>query len=174
MADKADKNGAANAETPPQVQMKILGQFIRDMSFENIVAQKGVAGDMKPDVNVQVSLDGKKRPTDHQYEVVCKFQINAKNKGTEDTLFVMELDYGGIFHIENVPNEQLHPFLMIECPRMIFPFARRIVHDIIRDGGFPPLNLDTIDWVTLYRQNMARQAEAAMAAEKDKPKEDKS
>lgn len=162
MAAKAKKNGSAEAKAPPQVEMKVLGQFIRDMSFENIVAQKGIAGDMTPDVNVQVSLDGKKRPTEHQYEVLCKFQITAKNKGTEDTLFLMELDYGGIFQIQNVPTEQMHPFLMIECPRMIFPFARRIVHDIIRDGGFPPLNLDNIDWMALYRQNLARQqAEAA-------------
>ena len=170
MADKAKENGSAKNETPPQIEMKVLGQFIRDMSFENIVAQKGIAGDMTPDVNVQVSLDGKKRPTEHQYEVLTKFQISAKNKGTEDTLFLMELDYGGIFHIENVPNEQLHPFLMIECPRMIFPFARRIVHDVIRDGGFPPLNLDSIDWLSLYKQNLARQQAEAAKAEPEKPK----
>ena len=76
----------------------------------------------------------------------------------------MELEYGGIFHIENVPQDQMHPFLMIECPRMLFPFARRIVHDVIRDGGFPPLNLDNIDWMNLYRQNLAQQAEAAKNA----------
>lgn len=163
MADKAESNGAEKAAEPAQVQMKILGQFIRDMSFENIVAQKGMGGELTPDVAVQVSLDGKKRPGDNQYEVICKFQITSKNKGTEDTMFVMELDYGGVFHIANVPDEQLHPFLMIECPRMLFPFARRIVHDVIRDGGFPPLNLDTIDWIALYRQNLARQAEAAKA-----------
>lgn len=169
MADKAETNGADKATQPAQVQMKVLGQFIRDMSFENIVAQNGMGGEMTPDVAVQVSLDGKKRPGDNQYEVICKFNITSKNKGTEDTLFVMELDYGGVFHIENVPDDQLHPFLMIECPRMLFPFARRIVHDIIRDGGFPPLNLDTIDWITLYRQNLARQAEAAKASETEKP-----
>lgn len=171
MADKAKKNGAEKAKTQPQIEMKVLGQFIRDMSFENIVAQKGISGDMTPDVNVQVSLDGKKRPTENEYEVLCKFQITAKNKGTEDVLFLMELDYGGIFHIENVPTEQLHPFLMIECPRMIFPFARHIVHNIIRDGGFPPLNLDTIDWLALYRKNVARQqAEAAKGKKQDPPK----
>jgi len=162
MADKAEGNGAAAEQ--PQVKMQILGQFIRDMSFENIVAQKGVAGDATPDVNVAVSLDAKKRPTEHQYEVVSKYKVTAKNKGTNDTLFLMELDYGGIFHIENVPDEQLHPFLMIECPRLLFPFARQIVHNVIRDGGFPPLNLDSIDWVSLYRQNLARQAEASKAA----------
>ncbi len=165
MADKAENNGAAKPEEAPQVQMKVLGQFIRDMSFENIVAQKGITGDTTPDINVQVSLDGKKRPGDHQFEVNCTFKIMAKSKESGDNLFLMELDYGGIFHIENVPNEQMHPFLMIECPRMLFPFARRIVHDTIRDGGFPPLNLDTIDWVALYRQNLAHQAELAKKAQ---------
>jgi preprotein translocase subunit SecB len=164
MADKAENNGAGAAQTPAQVQMKVLGQFIRDLSFENIVALKGITGDVTPDINVQVSLDGKKRPGDNQFEVSCKFKITANNKGTEDTLFLLELEYGGIFQIENVPTEQLHPFLMIECPRMLFPFARRIVHDVIRDGGFPPLNLDNIDWIALYRQNLERQAELAKAA----------
>jgi preprotein translocase subunit SecB len=157
MADKAETNGAA--AQAPQVQLKVLGQFIRDLSFENIVSQKGATGDVSPDVSVQVSLDAKKRPTDNQYEVVSKYTISAKNKGTEDNLFLLELEYGGIFHVENVAQDQMHPFLLIECPRMLFPFARRIVHDIIRDGGFPPLNLDNIDWVALYRQNLARQAE---------------
>lgn len=161
MADKAESNGAAAAQQASQVKMQVLGQFIRDLSFENIVAQKGITGDLTPDVNVQVSLDGKKRSTDNQFEVLTKYTITAKNKDGDKTLFLMELDYGGIFHIENVPDDQMHPFLMIECPRMLFPFARRIVHDIIRDGGFPPLNLDNIDWVGLYRQNVARMAETA-------------
>ena len=164
MAEKAEGNGAA-AEAP-QVKMQILGQFIRDLSFENIVAQKGISGEAVPDVNVAVSLDAKKRPADHQYEVISKYKVTAKNKGTDNTMFLMELDYGGIFHIENVPDEQLHPFLMIECPRLLFPFARQIVHNVIRDGGFPPLNLDSIDWVSLYRQNLARQAESQKAAAK--------
>ncbi len=168
MAEKAENNGAEQAAAPAQVQMKVLGQFIRDLSFENIVALKGINGDVTPDVSVQVSLDGKKRPGDNQFEVSSKFKITAKNKGTDDTLFLMELDYGGVFLIENVPADQLHPFLMIECPRMLFPFARRIVHDVIRDGGFPPLNLDTIDWVALYRQNLEQQAAAAKASEQKK------
>jgi len=76
-------------------------------------------------------------------------------------LFVMEMDYVGVFHVENVPDDQLHPFLLIECPRMIFPFIRRIVSDVTRDGGFPPLNLENIDFVQLYRNEIARrQAES--------------
>ena len=169
MADNAETNGAAAAEQAPQVKMQVLGQFIRDMSFENVVAQKGLTGDLTPDVNVQVGLDAKKRPTENQFEVTTKYTITAKNKAGDETLFLMELEYGGIFHVENVPDEQMHPFLMIECPRMLFPFARRIVHDVIRDGGFPPLNLDNIDWMGLYRQNLARQAETAKTEAEAKP-----
>ena len=150
-----NENGAAAAQpTPPQ--MKILGQFIRDMSFENILAQKPVSGDVQPDIQVQVSLDGRKRDDDKQYEVISKFKVTSKNKNGDETLFLLELEYGGIFHIDNVPEEQLHPFLLIECPRMLFPFVRRIVSDVTRDGGFPPLNLENIDFMQLYRQEIAR------------------
>lgn len=161
----AEADNGASPQTPPQIKMQVLGQFIRDMSFENIVAQKGVQGEVTPDVQVQVSLDGKKRPTENQYEVIAKFKVTAKNKGTEDMLFLMELDYGGIFAIENVPEEQMHPYLMIECPRMLFPFIRRIVADVTRDGGFPQLNLENIDFVNLYRQTMLQRQAAQQAAE---------
>ena len=158
------ENGEATPQQPAAVKMQVLGQFIRDMSFENIVAQKGITGDVKPAVNVQVALDAKKRPTDNQFEVAIKLNITSKSEDGAATYFVFELDYAGIFHIENVPDEQMHPFLLIECPRMVFPFVRRIVNDVTRDGGFPPLNLDTIDFVQLYRQNIAtQQAEAAKA-----------
>jgi preprotein translocase subunit SecB len=73
---------------------------------------------------------------------------------------LLELEYGGIFKVENVPEQQLHPYLLIECPRMLFPFVRRIVADVTRDGGFPPLNLDQIDFLALYRQQLAQRAAA--------------
>ncbi|MCA0908109.1 MULTISPECIES: protein-export chaperone SecB [Ruegeria] len=156
--EKAAENTAAKAA--PQVQMRVLGQFIRDMSFENVMAQKGVSGDVQPEIAVQVNLDAKKRPADHQFEVSIKLNLTSKAKGLEDVLFLCELDYCGLFHVEGVPEDQLHPFLMIECPRMLFPFLRRIVSDITRDGGFPPVNLDNIDFVALYRNElMRRQAE---------------
>ncbi len=160
------ENGAAEgtATEQPQVQMKVLGQFVRDLSFENVMAQKGASGEVQPDVQVQVNLDAKKRPTDNQYEVAIKLQITSKTKSSGDTLFVMEIDYVGIFLIQGVPDAQLHPFLLIECPRMTFPFLRRIVSDVTRDGGYPPLNLETIDFVQLYRQEVARQQAAAAPA----------
>lgn len=152
------------AAVPAQPQMRVLGQYIRDMSFENIMSQKGGGADVQPDVQVQVNLDAKKRGADNQYETAIKLNVTSKAKEGDTVLFVLEIDYVGVFHIENVPEDQMHPFLLIECPRMIFPFLRRIVSDITRDGGFPPLNLENIDFLTLYRNEVARrQAEASPA-----------
>jgi preprotein translocase subunit SecB len=152
----AEENGGA-----PQMKMSVLAQFVRDMSFENMVAQKGLASaDVQPDIQVQVSLDARKRPQEFQYDIVTKFKVTSKNKVNGDTLFLLEVDYGGIFHVEGVPEDQLHPFLLIECPRLLFPFVRRIISDVTRDGGFPPLNIDTVDFVALYRQELARRAQA--------------
>ncbi|MBK4217609.1 protein-export chaperone SecB [Paracoccus caeni] len=155
----------------PQVKMQILAQFIRDLSFENAVATKGAPqGEVQPEITVQVSLDARKRGADHQYEVMTKFRVTSSNKSDNTTLFLAELDYGGVFHIEGVPEDQLHPFLMIECPRILFPFVRRIISDLTRDGGFPPFNMDPVDFVALYRQELQRRAqsqqtEAAPAAD---------
>ncbi|MEM8581993.1 MAG: protein-export chaperone SecB [Pseudomonadota bacterium] len=156
------QNGAAAEAKPPQ--MKILGQFVRDLSFENIAAQKGTDSSSQPDVQVQVNLDATKRSSDSQYEVATKLNISAKTKDTGDVIFALELDYAGVFQIDNVPEEQIHPFLLIECPRTTFPFLRRIVSDVTRDGGFPPLNLEMIDFMALYRQEVARRTAAKQAS----------
>ena len=146
----------AEKAAAPQPQMRVLGQFIRDMSFENIMAQKGAPTDVQPDVKVQVNLDAKKRSGENQYETAIKLNITSKGKDTDTTLFVFEIDYVGVFQIEGVPDDQMHPYLLIECPRMIFPFLRRVVSDVTRDGGFPPLNLENIDFLSLYRNEIAR------------------
>ena len=166
----AEENGAAPATDPTQQRelprMQILGQFIRDLSFENIAAQKRLQSQAQPDIQVQVALDAKKRDTDDQYDVIVKLKIDAKTKDeAKQPIFLVEMDYVGIFKIENVPNEQLHPFLMIECPRMLFPFLRRIVSDVTRDGGFPPLNLENIDFLQIYRTELARRAETKKTAD---------
>ena len=144
----------------PQIQMNILGQFTRDLSFENVMAQKGTASQGAPDISVQVNLDAKKRSTEDQYEVMIKLNIESKAKESGDQLFLMEIDYVGVFRIQGVPEEQMHPFLLIECPRMLFPFLRRIVSDVTRDGGYPPLNLENIDFVQIYRAELARRQSA--------------
>jgi len=154
-----------NEITPPK--MNILAQYVRDLSFENILAQKGVDGELNPEIQVNVNIDAKKRTTDKQFDVIIKLRVDSKSKNTNNILFVLELDYGGVFQIENVPDDQLHPYLLIECPRMLFPFLRRIVSDVTRDGGFPPLNLENIDFLKLYRQEVDRRKNAK---EKNGPK----
>ena len=151
--------------------MNILAQYIRDMSFENELAKKGIVGEVAPEVQVQVNLDAKKRSSENQYEVAIKLNISSKSKSAGEPLFVLELEYGGVFQVTGVPDEQLHPFLLIECPRMLFPFIRRVVSDITRDGGFPPLNLENIDFLQLYRSEISRrQGEMqSNASEHDKP-----
>lgn len=158
---------AAAAATPQQIRMQVLAQYIRDLSFENMVVQKGLSGtEVQPDIQVAVSLDARKRSVPNQYDVITKFKVTSRNKVGGETLFLLELEYGGTFHIEGVADDQLHPFLLIECPRMLFPFVRRIISDVTRDGGFPPLNVDQVDFMALYRQELARRAQAAVPAEK--------
>ena len=136
MSDKNQKDST---------KMKILGQFIKDLSFENIAARESKQGTGSPNIEVKINLDASKRTQDDQYNSSIKISVESKDTETNENIFLLELDYGGIFMIENIPDDQLHPFLMIECPRMLFPFVRRVVHDVTRDGGYPPLNLDAID-----------------------------
>ena len=164
MADEAQPAAAPQqGQVPPQPILKVLSQYVRDMSFENVAAQKGKAPTGQPNFNVQVGLDAQKKGDKH-FEVVIKLQVNASFE--KDTLFILEIEYAGLFEVDNVAEQQLHPFLLIECPRQIFPYLRRIVSDITHDGGFPPLNLDNIDFLNLYQQELQRraQAEAATAA----------
>jgi preprotein translocase subunit SecB len=145
---------AKEDETPQAPALRVINQYTRDLSFENIAAQNSL-GQVNPEVNVQVNLDAKKLKDD-QYEVILKLNVSAKDG--EQAVFMLEIDYAGMFEIQNVPEEQLHPFLMIECPRLIFPFVRRIARDVTADGGFPPLNIDNIDFLALYRNELTRRA----------------
>jgi preprotein translocase subunit SecB len=170
----ADENqagdSAAPAGTPPQMRMQVLSQYIRDMSFENVAVQKGLSGtDIQPEVQLAVSLDARKRSVANQYEVITKYKLSSRNKANGDTLFLLELEYGGNFLIEGVADEQLHPFLLIECPRILFPFVRRLMADITREGGFAPVSIDTVDFLALYRQELARRAQTQPAVSADRP-----
>jgi preprotein translocase subunit SecB len=162
--ETAAENGTAT-QPQQQVRMQVLAQYVRDLSFENVVAQKGLSeGEVQPDIQVAVSLDARKRQIESQYDIITKFKVTSKNKVNGDTLFLLELEYGGTFLVEGIPEAQLHPFLLIECPRILFPFVRRIISDVTRDGGFPPLNVDQVDFMALYRQEMARRAQTQTAA----------
>ena len=137
-------------------KMQILGQFIKDLSFENIAAQESKQGTGAPNIDVQVKLDASKRTHDDQYNCSIKINVESKDAETNENIFLLELDYGGIFKIENIATDQLHPFLMIECPRMLFPFVRRVIHDVTRDGGYQPVNLDSINFLSMYKANVDR------------------
>jgi preprotein translocase subunit SecB len=137
-------------------KMQILGQFIKDLSFENIAAQESKQGTGTPNIEVKINLDASKRTQDDQYNSSIKISVESKDTKSNKNIFFLEVDSGGIFKIENIPDDQLHPFLMIECPRMLFPFVRRVVHDVTRDGGYPPLNLDSIDFLAMYRAEVDR------------------
>ena len=155
MAD--EETGAA--ATP---RMQNLTQYVRDLSFENIAAQKGfVSSEGKPDIKVQFGIDAQQKSAEH-YEV--QLTVKVESELAKTPIFILELEYGGIFLLQNVPQEQIHPLLMIECPRLMFPFVRRIVSDVTRDGGYPPLNLDQVDFLALYRAEVTRR-QAAEGAE---------
>jgi preprotein translocase subunit SecB len=166
----ADENQAGTAGAPaPQMRMQVLSQYIRDMSFENAAVQKGLSGaDIQPEVQLAVSLDARKRAVANQYEVITKYKLSSRNKATGDTLFLLELEYGGNFLIEGIAEEQLHPFLLIECPRILFPFVRRLIADISREGGFAPVTIDSVDFLALYRQELARRVQSQQAAAAEK------
>ncbi|GGL55111.1 protein-export chaperone SecB [Wenxinia marina] len=169
MTDNPDPTGAgapAGAEaTQSRPTTKVLTQYIRDLSFENGLATKAITGEVKPQIAVQVNLDARRRGNENQYEVITKIKATSKNQGGDETLFVCELEYAGIFQVEGVAQEQLHPYLLIECPRLTFPFVRRILSDVTRDGGFPPLNLDQIDFLEIYKQEIQRRVAAGQGGE---------
>ncbi len=148
MADEIElsqaENGFDGGELP---QVQILTQYIKDLSFENPNAPASLQSTEQPRIDVNVSVNAK-RGSDNVFEVELK--INAKAVADEVTSFVVDLVYAGLFGLTNVPDEALEPFLIIEAPRIIFPFARRIIADSVRDGGFPPLMLDPIDFAALY------------------------
>ncbi|HET7408582.1 MAG TPA: protein-export chaperone SecB [Paracoccaceae bacterium] len=154
-------DGGAAAAARPAPNLRILAHFVRDLSFENVAALQGSPTQGTPEINVSVNLDGG-AIAENRYQVGMK--VNATAKVEDTTRFIVELDYVGVFEITNVPKEHLHPFLFIECPRQILPYARRVISDVTRDGGYPPLMLDNIDFAALYRQKLeemrAKQAAA--------------
>ena len=156
MTDKTNEQEVAASVQP---QMKVLNQFIKDLSFENIASQKGLSVESThPNININVNLEAKKRSVNNQYDVIIKISILSKAKKTKDVFFILEMDYAGIFEINNIPSDQLHPYLLIECPRIMFPYLRRIIADITRDGGYPPLSLDQIDFLAMYQAELEKRS----------------
>jgi preprotein translocase subunit SecB len=153
-------------EAPPPPQLNVLAQYTKDLSFENPNAPGSLAPQQQqPAINIQINVNAS-NISETDYEVALSVEGKAESAGK--VMFSFELVYAGVFRIVNVPKENLHPLVMIECPRLLFPFAREIIATAVRDGGFPPLMLDPVDFVGLYRQNIERQ-EAQMQASQIKP-----
>ncbi len=131
------------------VQVGILAQYVKDLSFENPNAPRSLQQGVQPNIELNVNV-GARRASEDVYEV--ELRIEARAKTPEFTAFACDQLYVGLFGLKNVPEEALEPFLVVEAPRILFPFARRIIADTTRDGGFPPLMLDPIDFATLYLQ----------------------
>ncbi len=161
MADQTPAGAAPTANTAPSYSL--VGQYIRDLSFENPGAPGSVllAGP-NPNFNVGINVGVKKQAED-LYAV--EISLNAKADRDSNVLFNVEMVYGGVFRIKNVPENALPQLLMVECPRMIFPFARHILATTVQNGGFPPLMMEPVDFMALYVQNVRNlQAQQAAAA----------
>lgn len=152
----AAPDAANGADGGPQVS--ILTQYVKDLSFENPNAPQSLQMEVAPRIEINVNVNAR-RASEEMFEVELKISASA---ATDDKVsFVVELLYGGLFALRNIPPEALEPFLVVEAPRILFPFARRIVADATRDGGYPPLLLEPIDFASLY---MAQQAKAQPGA----------
>jgi preprotein translocase subunit SecB len=158
----APQAGAPQAATQAP-RLTIMSQYIKDLSFENPRAPGSLEpGKSRPEIQIRVDARAQELGSE-RYEIT--FQLHCEAKSGDDPVFMVELTYAGLFSLSNVPQESLQPVLLIECPRLLFPFARRIVADVTRDGGFPPLMIDPIDFVTLYR----RRQEQAQAGSQPQP-----
>src|SRR5262249_11489986 len=137
-----------------QAQLSVLGQYIKDFSCENPNAPRSLQPTQtQPAINIQINV-AVQQLAETDFEVSLKLEGKAESEG--NVLFVFDLLFAGVFRIVNVPKETLQPLVMIECPRLLFPFAREIVATTVRNGGFPPLLLDPVDFVALYQQRVAQ------------------
>lgn len=155
MNDATETPPPAGAEAGGAPTLNVLAQFVKDLSFENPGAPQSLTGRANPSINININVNA--RPlADEDYEVELALDIKANDK--DSVIFAIELKYGGVFRLLNIPQENIQPLLLIECPRILFPFARQIVAGASRDGGFPPLMIDPIDFAALYRQRAGQQA----------------
>jgi preprotein translocase subunit SecB len=169
--DASKTNGDGPTAAPAQsaasaAQLSVLGQYIKDLSFESPGAPQTLqTPGQNPQLKVGVNVNAAPRAEDN-YEVSLNVEVNAKNDA--GAIYTVELVYGGLFRLKNVPENLLQPVLFVDCPTILFPFLRRVLADVTRDGGFPPLMLDPIDFGRLFAQNLARARGEAEAKTKAK------
>ncbi len=153
--------GPAQPQDPaPAPQLSVLAQYVKDLSFENPNAPRSLQTNTQPQINISVNVTANPI-ADSDVEVTLRLEGKAEAAG--QVMFNIELEFAGVFRIVNVPQEQLQPIILIECPRLLFPFAREIVATAVRNGGFPPLMLDPIDFVALYQQRLSQLASQPIA-----------
>jgi len=145
---------SAGADIGADAQLAVVAQYVKDLSFESPGAPQTLQGpgenpELKVGVNVHAGPRG-----DDVYEVVLNFEAHARSDA--GVIYNVELAYGGLFRLHNIPQDVLQPVLFVDCPTILFPFVRRVLADVVRDGGFPPLMLDPIDFGRLYAQNLSR------------------
>jgi preprotein translocase subunit SecB len=158
-----EKPMAKKEEQQPQEgpRFHVTGQYVKDLSFENPRAPQSLAiSEDKPKIEVNIDLAASKLRED-LYEVALKVGVKATTN--DQTLFLTDLTYAGLFTLQNIPEDRLQQILFVDCPFVLFPYARRIVSDATRDGGFPPLMLEPIDFFAMYRKRMEAQQEAKTA-----------
>ena len=151
VSDPSGPGSGANGFGPDdgQPQVAILAQYVKDLSFENPGAPATLQMEAQPRIEINVNVQAKTVGED-VYEVELKIDATAKIQDGEQVAFAIQLVYAGLFGLKNIPQDQLEPFMVVEAPRLLFPFARRVVADASRDGGFPPLMLEPIDFGGLY------------------------
>lgn len=155
----AAKTSGTQPAATGQPAMRILGQYLKDLSFENPNAPQSLSPQKtQPDINIAVNVNAKGL-AGSDYEVELHLDAKATMEGK--IIFAAELLYAGAFRLENFPQNMLHPAILIECPRMLFPFARQILADATRNGGFPPLMLDPIDFAGMYQKRIQQQQPSA-------------
>lgn len=153
-SSKPDADGSsassANGEATKDFRARVVTQFIKDLSFENPQIDRILEGPLsETNLSIEVNVNARRIRPD-LYEALIDFNGTAQEKEKERTVYQLELVYGGMFQIENIPEQALEPFLLVNCPSMLFPFLRRLVADLTREGGFEPLWLDPIDFGQLY------------------------
>ncbi len=153
MSSDGTANPGQGEGTPLVPNFQVVGQYIKDLSFENPGAPAGLTERPQIDFGVDVQA---RRGDDHHYEVELKLRVHAKSDTRQ--LFLLELAYAGLFRLQNIPEDALQPVLLIQAPHMLFPFARRIVADVVRDGGMPPLMIEPIDFVALFQAKIGQMA----------------
>ena len=163
---KEKNSGSNGAEAQVPSSINILAQYVKDLSFENPGAPLSLqAREKAPTININVNVNANPLG-ENDFDV--HLSLNAEAKDGDKVLFIAELVYGGVFRLVGFPQEHMLPLLFIECPRLIFPFARQIISDVTRNGGFPPLMIDPIDFAQMFSQRMAEeQAKAEVEATKN-------